>query len=282
MDPSSLKYRLTDDERQQFEQSGFLILENAIPDDLVERLISIVDRLDSQHRAEEGLTPHERVNQVDFVGMDEAFLELLDWPATFPKIWGILGWNIQLYHSHMTVSPALPPNERPEEIELHWHQDSDRLNLELETDPQPRISLKVAYFLTDTRELGRANLYLAPGSHLWSTRAKAASDGAEPEGATAVRVAPGSAVIFDRRIWHSASPNVSNVARKVLFYGYSYRWLRPRDDMTGARFMDRCDPIRRQLLGASSGGKGYTSPSDEDVPLRQWIHEHAGEQAVAR
>ena len=57
MDPSSLKYRLTDDERQEFEQNGFLILENAIPDDLMQRLVPIVDRLDAQRRAKEGLTP---------------------------------------------------------------------------------------------------------------------------------------------------------------------------------------------------------------------------------
>ena len=87
--------------------------------------------------------------------------------------------------------------------------------------------------------------------------------------AVAVQVAPGTAVLFDRRIWHSASENASDVARKVLFYGYSYRWLRPRDDMTASlRFMDRCDPIRRQLLGASTGGfrlhlaqrRGRTTP----------------------
>ena len=225
MDPSSLKHHLTDDERREFEQKGFLILENAIPDDLVQSLIPIVDRLDAQYRAENGLTSYARVNPLDFVGMDKAFLELLDWPTTFPKVWGILGWNIQLYHSHMTVSPPLPPDERPKEIEFKWHQDSDRLNIELETDPQPRVSLKVACFLTVTQELGRANLYLAPGSHLWSTRTKADADedagelrysgGTEPEGATAVRVAPGTAVMFDRRIWHSASPNVSDVARKV-------------------------------------------------------------------
>lgn len=281
MDPSSLKHRLTDDERKEFEENGFLVLENAIPEDLVDRLIPIVDRLDAQHRADEGLTPHERVNKLDFVGMDEVFLELLDWPTTFPKVWGILGWNIQLYHSHMTVSPPFPADERPKEVELHWHQDSDRLNFELETDPQPRVSLKVAYFLTDTRELGRANLYLAPGSHLWNERAKTAAEGTQPEGGRAVQVAPGTAVMFDRRIWHSASPNVSDVARKVLFCGYSYRWLRPRDNMAGARFMDRHDPIRRQLLGASSGGMGYTSPGDNDVPLRGWIREHVGEAAVA-
>ena len=87
MDPSSLKHRLTDDERKEFEENGFLVLENAIPEDLVDRLIPIVDRLDAQHRADEGLTPHERVNKLDFVGIDETFLELLDGPTTFPKVW---------------------------------------------------------------------------------------------------------------------------------------------------------------------------------------------------
>jgi hypothetical protein len=57
--------------------------------------------------------------------------------------------------------------------------------------------------------------------------------------------------------WHSASPNCADAPRQVLFYGYSYRWLRPRDDMTGARWIDRCDPIRAQLLGASPSGQGY-------------------------
>ena len=50
----------------------------------------------------------------------------------------------------------------------------------------------------------------------------------------------------------------------------------------GARWIDRCDPIRAQLLGASpSGGHGYTSPTEEDVPLKGWIREHLGPEAVA-
>ncbi len=278
MDVSSLQYRLTTDERLAFERNGFLIIEHALPDDLVARLTAVVDQVDAAYRVEHGVGPYERVNILDFVGHDALFLELLDCPTTFPKVWGLLGWNIQLYHSHMPISPVMPPEARPSEIELGLHQDSDRLNKELETDPQPRISLKVAYFLTDTRELGRANLYVAPGSHL---RRRTAGKMSADE-AVAVQVAPGTAVLFDRRIWHSASDNISDVARKVLFYGYSYRWLRPRDDMTASiRFMDRCDPIRRQLLGASTGGYGYTSPSDDDVPLRTWIREHAGAAAVA-
>ena len=68
---------------------------------------------------------------MDFVGKDELFLELLDWPKTFPKVWGILSWHIQLYHSHLGITPPPPPDEKPEKKRLGWHQDSGRLNAEL-------------------------------------------------------------------------------------------------------------------------------------------------------
>ena len=48
--------------------------------------------------------------------------------------------------------------------------------------------------------------------------------------------------------------------------------------MTVRHYLDRCDPIRQQLLGVThSGGRGYTSPTPEDVPLRTWIEEHVSE-----
>ena len=56
-------------------------------------------------------------------------------------------------------------------------------------------------------------------------------------------IALGRALFFDRRLWHSASANYWDVPRRVLFYGYSYRWLRPRDDMTVDHYLDKCDPI---------------------------------------
>ena len=103
----------------------------------------------------------------------------------------------------------------------------------------------------------------------------------DPDGAVPILAAAGDAVFFDRRLWHASGINYSDITRKVLFYGYSYRWLRPRDNMTVDHYMDRSDPIRRQLLGAGpSGGHGYTSPLPEDIPLREWIGKHAGPEFV--
>lgn len=281
MDRSCLEYCLTDQERQAFDENGYFVVDDVLPPTLVEQLSAAVDRVDTEWRPKLGLGPYERMNLLDFVGKDDLFPELLDWPRTFPKVWGILGWHIQLYHSHLTVTPPLPPNEPLAKKRLGWHQDSGRLNVDLETNPRPRISIKVAFFLTDTTVPGRGNFYVIPGSHL-QNKLDFPSDGvSDPPEALPVLVPAGAAVIFDRRVWHTPSPNTGDETRKVLFYGYSYRWLRPRDDMTVGHLMERSDPIRRQLLGASAtGGHGYTSPKDEDVPLRTWLRENLGPGAL--
>ncbi len=278
MDRSWLQHALTVDEERRFAEQGYMIIEDAIPQELVARATAVVDKITAAEKAREGLGASDGINIFDFIGQNDVFLELLDYPTTFPKVWGILGWNIQLYHSHTIITP---PNavSGPGQQGLNWHKDSGRLNNELETDPQPRISLKVAFFLTDTSELGRANLYVIPGSHLLNKLP--VDEEKRPKEGVPVRAKPGDAVFFDRRIWHSSSPNTSQMPRKVLFYGYSYRWLRPRDNMTVDHLMGRIDPIRQQLLGAApSGWHGYSSPKPEDVPLRAWLQENVGEQVA--
>ena len=51
--------------------------------------------------------------------------------------------------------------------------------------------------------------------------------------------------------------------------------------MTVEHLIDQCNPIQQQLLGASTGGMGYTSPQEIDVPLKPWLREHLGIEEVA-
>ena len=280
MDTACLDHRLTDDERRQFDERGCFIVRDALPTRLVERLVEAADRLDAEYRPLRGLGPTRPLNHLDCIGYDDAFLELLEWPKTIARVIDILGWHIQLYHSHLMITPPLPLDHESKSRRLHWHQDSGRLNLDLETNPRPRVSLKVGFFLTDTSEPDRGNFHIVPGSHLRNTLEFPREDEDHPDAAP-VLARTGDAVFFDRRLWHSGGRNGSDMTRKVIFFGYSYRWLRPRDDMTVDRYLVDADSIRRQLLGASpTGGFGYTSPSDEDVPLKAWLVEHLGEDAV--
>ena len=281
MDPRCVDYCLTEEERLQFEADGFFIVDDVLPPDRVEQLARVSDRVDQEHREARGLGPYDRANVMDFIGKDEAFLELLDWYKTFPKVFGILGWHIQLYHTHLVVTPRAEAGSTLEKdgLGVGFHQDTGRLNLDLETHPRPRVSIKVAFFLSDTSQPGRGNFYVVPGSHLTDTF-PGEDRKSIPVEAIPVLAPKGSAVFFDRRLWHSATRNYWVEPRRALFYGYSYRWLRPRDEVSVDHYLDRCDPIRKQLLGCSTNAFSYTSPKDDDVPLKEWIRNNLGEAAV--
>jgi ectoine hydroxylase-related dioxygenase (phytanoyl-CoA dioxygenase family) len=178
-----------------------------------------------------------------------------------------------VYHTHLGVSPPLGGHPAPDSVVKRFHQDSGRVNEEVEGNPRPRLSLKVAYFLEGDPAPGNGNMWIVPGSHLSNESGPLNADH-EPTGAQPISVAPGSALIFDRRLWHSKSPNYGQSTRKALFYGYAYRWLRAKDEMTVQHLYPRLDPIRRQLLGDGTSADGYYSPSRADLPLLGWLEEH--------
>src|SRR5690606_41601148 len=62
--------------------------------------------------------------------------------------------------------------------------------------------------------------------------------------------------------------------RKVVWYGYSYCWLRAKDAMTVEHLYPQLDPSRRQILGDGHSANGVYDPADADVPLRAWLRQH--------
>ena len=281
LDERHLQHQLTDEQRSAINEDGYLIVENALPSDLVERLETRVDNIYQAHLdagydpyTKNQLTAHNNFFYPNFLGTDQVFVNILDWYKTFPKVWGILGWNIYSYHSHFIITPPRPAEVRGKPTPLGWHQDSGRVNIEMESSPRPRLSVKVVYWLSDCSEPGRGNFYIIPGSHLWDKLEDRPTDGSLPEGAIAVCCQPGDAVFFDRRLWHARSENDSDITRKGLFYGYGYRWLRSKDNMTIPQEMfERNDPIRQQLLGGGTNANGHFTPKDADVPLKVWLEE---------
>lgn len=77
----------------------------------------------------------------------------------------------------------------------------------------------------------------------------------------------------NRSTMHSASPNYSNVDRKVIFVGYGYRWVKPKDPLVMDALLDRVDcPVLRQLCGTTRNNDAFWSPTALDTPLRAWLH----------
>lgn len=274
MNADSLPFRLTDEERAFFNRQGYLVVPDALDRPTLDRLTAAVDRVDARER-----TPtHGAERLLSFSNIlpeDETFQALTDWPRTFPKVWGILGWNIYVYHTHLDVTPRL---SAPPANPVAWHQDSMRVNEEMEFHPRPRLSLKIGFYLTDVTGPDWGNTLLLPGSHLQDELD--VGDGvASPPGAVPLRVPAGTALLLDRRVWHSRSPNFGPHTRKVIWMGYAYRWLRPKDEMTVRQLLETADPVRRQLLGHFPSANGAYDPEDADTPLRSWLQEHAPDDA---
>ena len=280
MDTTWLEYCATDEQLKAFNDTGYLVVEDAISLEMVDALEKVADRVDAEERTKTGLAPHKLLSKFRTVIEDDILLELLDNKKVFPLLWDILGWNIQLYISHLIMYPPEPPETERVTKAAHWHQDGGRPVPEMER-PHPRLSLKVSYWLSDVTHRDNGAMRLIPGSHKLDTLPPRSDPDADPEGAIDLIVKRGTAVLFDRRMWHSRGWNFSDVTRKVLFMGYSYRWLRGLDyNLMPPEILEKCDPIRRQLLGDGVNIKGWWQPTDADVPLKTWIAEHRGEEYV--
>jgi len=266
---------ISPEQRDEFQQQGILLIRNALDESERARLEAAVDRVYDEERAAGHLKPDGTLHLLGFLPRDEAFGDLLTSPATFPYIWGLAGWNIYSHHNHLDVTPPNPSDTPPA---WGWHQDGYRQNSDPETLagdlPRPMLSLKVGYVLSDLSRTGRGATKVIPGSHLNNTLER--TDGSDPRGTVEITANPGDAFIFDRRLWHSRSVNHSTVTRKILFVGYTYRWIRPLDDMPidqDSEWWSNRTPVQRQLLGesphtANHWGVGWDGYIDEKIPLR--------------
>lgn len=214
-------HRLTNGERRIFEDTGFLVVPNALSAEQVSTYKVLHEEIYREDQVvRHRLTPagglsnrQGSMHSFGFVFRHPCYLELLDLPTTFPKVIDILGWNIFVYHSHIDRHPPLRRRLPPV---WAWHQDGGRQNVDIETNPRPRLSVKVTFFLTDLSEPGGGNLKLIPGSHRQNQLARPqepTSAFQDPAGAIELCVTPGTAVLLDRRIWHSRSDNLSSTTR---------------------------------------------------------------------
>ena len=248
------------DAQETLERDGLVVVPDALGRAQLERLTAAVDRVWRDRRPDRG-----ELHELSFLGLDPEFVALLDHPLVLPLVVGSLGWNVYVYHCHLDVHPPLAA---PLEPRWRWHQDGGRQNVDLPS-PRPRLSVKAAFFLTDVPSAEHGAMWIIPGSHRQDRLERPADCSTRPPGAEPLLVSAGTAVVFDRRLWHARGENTSATPRRALFLAYTYRWIRLRDEQTlPDEVLARLDPVRRQLAGCASGTLGHWFPTDEDAPLR--------------
>jgi len=266
------KYWPTEEERKAFFTKGYLIVPDALSPQMVERLTQAVDRC-----GHGGGGFH---NRLDILGMDDIFCDLIDLPKVFAKICGFLGWNIWVNHTHYNIRP---PDDPDKAYDYLWHRDGGTFSLDLQGDI-PMTAIKVGFYLSDLSTENRGNTYILPLDQSDpETERKLKRHSDPPPEAIPMKLAPGSAVMFQQRVMHSqGSPNYSETTRKTIFIQWAFRWLFPVDTMTLGDLPQRVeDPVRRQLLGLQElRQEGKLShryyPTEAESPLKMKLLKEVG------
>src|SRR3954453_13632628 len=133
---------ISDADYTAFRRDGHLLVRGALDEPLRARLEAAVD--DPRTRRATGGVFH-----------DPVFADLLDLPAVFPHIWGHLGWNIVVDHSHVAGAPPGPPRPAPP---WAWPQAGQA------AAGRPMLAMTAPYVGGDLAEPGRGAPLALPGS----------------------------------------------------------------------------------------------------------------------
>jgi ectoine hydroxylase-related dioxygenase (phytanoyl-CoA dioxygenase family) len=251
--------------KREFEEKGYLILRKVLSPEKIERLNQAVDEIIATE--EDSLS----YNIYKSVERHPEIASMIDEPTILPLIVNLLGFNIQLHISHLTVRKPNPQDAKTATNHLiDWHQDGPHPGFPRLNGITPMYYIKTCYFLSDMSKPDRGNTKIIPGSHNKPYHPMHRDVNQPLEDEIQVCGEPGDVFIFPQNIWHAGSPNRSEFTRRQLFLGYSPIWMRPIDYHQAAEsLLTDASPIRKQLLGQISDNKfKYYVPEESMVPLK--------------
>ena len=288
---------LSPTEAEHFRKRGYLHIKNAISDpSVLDTIESRIDRFDAVKREEgvdhRGTTLDEHKNAIyfNFIDKHKLLIDLITWPSVFHKVWGLLGWNTFCFLTNLIVSPPDPKMKKFIGDKFTFkeiHRDGGRQTCE--AGDSNLLALKVAYFFSDCTNNVDGNLSIIPGSHKMDLFDYGAPQNASKEAndkidfidptllandamseLVPIKAKRGDAFIFDSRLWHTRAKNVSNKTRKVVLYGYSYRWTRGFEYYNDSHrifnvYGEDMNAILRQMLDLDR--KSYDAGQFVDTPL---------------
>lgn len=264
--------RLKPEQRQSFDQDGFLVVQGALSAQTVGRLIDTADRLAESFLEKPLLLGRPEYNHLDLrpgLLREDALSALVAHAPTVSLVVQLLGPNIHLHSTALIYKRPEDPHAPP--FRRGWHRDI-RIARDLGHRALPLVGIKVCYCLTDFLHSDCGMTLMARGSHL-KTEPLAIPEGQVDPSELEIcdlRLNAGDALLFENRIFHTAAANRSKRVSKVVIYGYAYRWMKPEVylDVPDMKYLERADPISHQLLG------GYRDVDTPPWALLEWARRH--------
>jgi ectoine hydroxylase-related dioxygenase (phytanoyl-CoA dioxygenase family) len=235
---------ITADQRREFEENGFFVLENVFTRDEMDDLSGHIEALQSRHQAEiatkggtEGISRADEITFTSYLAeQDEAIKAFTMRPELVAIATQLLGPDVDLYWNQSVFKE--PEGKR----EFPWHQDDGYTPV----TPSPYLTLWLA--LNDAT-VENGCIWVLPGSHKkglvehrQSPIGLVCHDSSDPDQGVPVPVKAGSMAVFQSLTMHKSGVNVSSGPRKAYIIQYSQAGL--RNAKTGELIPDRI-PLAR-------------------------------------
>ena len=241
----------------KFHKDGFLVIQNVLPNDLVDQLKADLDALlGDTFKPEAKAELWQRMFEVS-----QANLSLFDREPIVTFAERLIGDDRPAYgadHVHVIHNNSF--RTRKGQGISNWHQDEPPYYVVTDGEPPTNVKLPVLlftcnYYLTDVTTLDQGPTQFVPGSHLFGAPPPDAIEGSRWEDKVVNAYGgAGTAIMFSCQTWHRGAPNQSDRTRYVTQVSYAHRTIGHRyypfmNYVLPEHVYADASPRRKRLLG---------------------------------
>lgn len=226
---------------EELSLTGYVVLENALPKQLLEQLQTELDGLRAKQKSQSDFQKLAEVGERDLIrcpfAASSACLELARFAPALKLIRALMGEYVVLNQQN-----AIFNEPEQEHAQGAWHRD---LPYQEYSVSKPLAMSMLTVIDKFTKETG--GTMVVPGSHRFET---VPSEQFVKAHEVCVEAQPGSLVLFDSFLIHRAGNNTSSRLRRAVNTMYARPIIKQQFDipvLLGGRYSD--DPELRKLLG---------------------------------
>ncbi len=256
---------LTQEQRDHFREHGYLIIPDALEENLRKRVVAAGDRF----METAGPIHNFYANRYIDLTIDDALIDLTTNSRIVPLVVQLLSHNIHLMRGHIIYKYPQPASDDPLYPDgdgrsfRNWHRDLN--NFSPDHPIRGTVAIRVGYCLTDFPSPNAGVTMLVPGSHKLIEPMRFKKGALDPPGFIEPALRAGDAYVFSTSLYHTPAINFTIDTAKVLLISYAYRWWAQQHPTPPDEVLERMDPITAQLFCKPWEG--------DDVPLRAWAAE---------
>ncbi|MEM9420533.1 MAG: phytanoyl-CoA dioxygenase family protein [Planctomycetota bacterium] len=247
----------TDEQWDTFMRDGFLVIEDAISPEDVERYLALHDAFIQRLNRRD---PNGFFNAENLVEKDPAFVELIDHPRHIGFAYDCYGELTKLQQSQLMIRPRGGWHN-------FWHPDGPRGLPYNVFSPHLPLQVKFGYWLTDLPEPKMGNFVCLPGSHHQEYQDFYDTHDSVP-GEKILTCKAGTMTLMHNALWHRVEPNESDVVRKNFFLTYSPAWITNQDRWhSDPSWLDTLTREQRILMRSYDWAYDWAKPKADQFPL---------------